>query len=108
MSLARSAPITIHQDANLYIARLNPGAEATLSGGAGGRYAWLQIARGSVRLPSFGNSHSSDVELQAGGRRGDFKRESEIRVVATTTPRKFSCSISPKTASLAVEKPENR
>lgn len=43
------APITIRQDANLYIARLDKGAqtEHTL---AAGRHAWVQVARGTVRL----------------------------------------------------------
>ncbi len=41
--------VTIHQDARLYATLLEPGQEVkhTLSGG---RYAWLQIARGSVEL----------------------------------------------------------
>jgi redox-sensitive bicupin YhaK (pirin superfamily) len=44
-----AAPVTIHQDANLYIARLDKGAEAqhTLDSG---RHAWIQVARGSIRL----------------------------------------------------------
>ncbi len=43
------APITIHQDANLYITRLNEGdtAEHAI---APNRHAWLQIARGAVEL----------------------------------------------------------
>jgi quercetin 2,3-dioxygenase len=43
------APVTIHQDANLYIARLDAGAVAkhTL---APGRHAWVQVARGAVEL----------------------------------------------------------
>jgi quercetin 2,3-dioxygenase len=43
------APVTIHQDANLYIARLDAGAEAkhTLEPG---RHAWVQVARGGVEL----------------------------------------------------------
>src|SRR4029077_16941268 len=43
------APVTIHQDANLYIARLDAGAEAkhTLKPG---RHAWVQVARGAVEL----------------------------------------------------------
>lgn len=43
------APITIHQDANLYIARLDKDAEAKQSV-APGRGAWVQVARGAVRL----------------------------------------------------------
>lgn len=41
------APLTIHQDANLYIARLDEGASATLNLAAE-RHAWVQVARGSV------------------------------------------------------------
>jgi len=43
------APITIHQDANLCIARLDKGAE-TNQQLAPGRHAWVQVARGAVRL----------------------------------------------------------
>ncbi len=43
------APVTIHQDANLYIARLNEGDSAKHVI-APGRYAWVQIARGAVEL----------------------------------------------------------
>jgi len=43
------APITIRQDANLHIARLEKGNEATHAL-ADGRHAWVQIARGGVRV----------------------------------------------------------
>ncbi len=43
------APITIHQDASLYIARLDAGVE-TAHSVAPGRHAWVQVARGSVEL----------------------------------------------------------
>jgi redox-sensitive bicupin YhaK (pirin superfamily) len=43
------APITIHQDANLHIARLDAGTEAKHAL-APGRHAWVQVARGSVEL----------------------------------------------------------
>ena len=43
------APVTIHQDANLYIARLDKGADVKQTIGAG-RHAWVQVARGSVLL----------------------------------------------------------
>ncbi len=41
--------LTLHQDARLYVTRLPPGAqvEHTL---APGRHAWVQVARGAVRL----------------------------------------------------------
>lgn len=41
------APVTIYQDANLYIARLDKGAKASHAL-ATGRHAWIQVARGSV------------------------------------------------------------
>lgn len=43
------APITIRQDANLFIARLDKNANAEHSLGPG-RHAWMQVARGSVLL----------------------------------------------------------
>jgi redox-sensitive bicupin YhaK (pirin superfamily) len=51
------APVTIRQDANLYIARLDEGAEAEHSLGSG-RHAWVQVARGNVKL--------NGTELKAG------------------------------------------
>src|SRR6202451_2967372 len=42
------APVTVHQDANLYIARLDKGKEASHLLDAG-RHAWVQIARGAVK-----------------------------------------------------------
>jgi len=66
------APVTIHQDANLYIARLDEDAEAkhTLKPG---RHAWVQIARGSVVL--------NGKELKAGDGAA-LSSESEVRVKA--------------------------
>jgi redox-sensitive bicupin YhaK (pirin superfamily) len=43
------APLTIHQDADVHIARLDTGAEATHDL-ARGRHAWVQVAKGSVRV----------------------------------------------------------
>ena len=43
------APVTIHQDANLHIARLDKGADVTHSIETG-RHAWVQVARGAVKL----------------------------------------------------------
>lgn len=51
------APVVIHQDASLHIARLNPAEQATRPLQSG-RHAWVQIARGAVRLNS--------AELKAG------------------------------------------
>jgi redox-sensitive bicupin YhaK (pirin superfamily) len=43
------APVTIHQDADLHIARLDTGGEAKHPL-AKGRHAWLQVAHGTVKL----------------------------------------------------------
>ena len=66
------APVTIHQDADLYIARLDKGekAEHTLESG---RHAWLQIARGSVL--------ANGMELKAGDGAA-ISQESAVRVEA--------------------------
>jgi len=64
------APITIRQDANLYIARLDKGTEAKQSL-ASGRHAWVQVARGAVRL--------NGTELKAGDGAA-ISDESEVRV----------------------------
>jgi redox-sensitive bicupin YhaK (pirin superfamily) len=66
------APVTIRQDANLYIARLDKGADAKHSI-ASGRHAWLQVARGSVKL--------NGTALKAGDGAA-ISDESEIRVEA--------------------------
>ncbi len=66
------APVTIHQDVNLYIARLDKGAEASHSIAAE-RHAWVQIARGAVRL--------NGTEMKAGDGAA-ISDESEIRVEA--------------------------
>lgn len=44
-----NAPVTIHQNANLYIARLDKGMEARHALKSG-RHAWIQVARGAVSL----------------------------------------------------------
>jgi len=44
-----NAPVTIRQDASLYIARLDQGMDAKYSLKPG-RHAWVQVARGSIRL----------------------------------------------------------
>ena len=46
---ARDGSLTINQDASIYLAKLEPGksVEHPL---VGGRHAWLQVLRGSVRL----------------------------------------------------------
>lgn len=66
------APITIHQDANLHVARLDANAEAKHSLAAD-RHAWLQVARGAVQL--------NGAELKVGDAAA-VSDESEIRVRA--------------------------
>ena len=66
------APVTVHQDANLYIARIDKGVELKQSLQTG-RYAWVQIARGAVKL--------NGMELQAGDGAA-VSKETQIRVVA--------------------------
>ena len=66
------APITIQQDASLYITRLSQGAEATHLLAAG-RHGWVQIARGAVRL--------NGAELKAGDGAA-VSGESELRAEA--------------------------
>jgi quercetin 2,3-dioxygenase len=67
------APVTIRQDANLYIARLDKGADVKQSI-ENGRHAWVQIARGAVKL--------NGQPLKAGDGAA-FSDESEVRVEAT-------------------------
>lgn len=45
----RDGSVTIHQDANLYATLLEPGEEIVQEL-APGRHAWLQVARGAVKL----------------------------------------------------------
>lgn len=66
------APLTIHQDADLYIARLDQNAQAehTL---AADRHAWIQVARGSVKV--------NGKELNAGDGAA-VSNEAKVRVEA--------------------------
>jgi len=66
------APVTIHQDAQLYIARLDQGTEAKHALKLG-RHAWVQIARGSVVV--------NGRELQQGDGAA-ISNETEVRVEA--------------------------
>jgi redox-sensitive bicupin YhaK (pirin superfamily) len=66
------APVTIRQDADLFIARLDKNDE-TKHGLKAGRHAWIQVARGTVRL--------NDVELKQGDGAAVTK-EQEVRVLA--------------------------
>ena len=66
------APVTIRQDADLFIARLDKNDE-TRHEIKTGRHAWVQVGRGKVRL--------NDVELKQGDGAA-ISKETEIRVVA--------------------------
>lgn len=66
------APVTVHQDANLYIARLDKGAEAKHEIEPG-RYAWIQVARGAVKI--------NGTELNQGDGAA-VSKETEIRAEA--------------------------
>jgi quercetin 2,3-dioxygenase len=66
------APVTIHQDANLHIARLDKGVEAAHPL-EDGRHAWLQVARGSVEV--------NGAQLKAGDGAA-FSKQKEVRVTA--------------------------
>ena len=68
--------MTIHQDANLYIARLDKNGEAKHSLPVG-RHAWVQIARGAVHLNGGANS-----AVKAGDGAA-ISNETAIRVKAT-------------------------
>jgi len=67
------APVHIHQDANLYIARLHEG-EQTKHSLKAGRHAWVQVSRGTVDV--------NGVELKAGDGAA-VSEEAEVRVNAT-------------------------
>ena len=66
------APITIRQDASLYIARLDSNTEARQAL-ASGRHAWVQIARGAVLL---------NGSLLKAGDGAAVSNEAELRVAA--------------------------
>jgi redox-sensitive bicupin YhaK (pirin superfamily) len=66
------AAVTIHQDANLYIARLAKGEKASHALKPG-RHGWLQVAQGSMRM--------NGVDLKQGDGAA-ISKESEIRVEA--------------------------
>jgi quercetin 2,3-dioxygenase len=67
------APVTIRQDADLYIARLDKGAGAKHSVEPG-RHAWVQVARGAVKV--------NGTPLKAGDGAA-ISDEKEIRVEAS-------------------------
>ena len=67
------APVSIHQDANLYIARLDEGEQAKHSLKTG-RSAWMQVSHGTVAV--------NGTKLKAGDGAA-ISEESEVRVEAT-------------------------
>ena len=67
------APVNIHQDASLYIARLNEGEQAKHSLKAG-RSAWMRVSHGTVSV--------NGTKLKAGDGAA-ISEESEVRVEAT-------------------------
>jgi redox-sensitive bicupin YhaK (pirin superfamily) len=67
------APLTIHQDASLYIARLDLGVNVTQKLERG-RHAWVQVAKGSVKV--------NGKQLNAGDGAA-VSNETEVRVQAT-------------------------
>jgi len=66
------APVTIRQDADLFITRLDKGQE-TKHALKPGRHAWVQLAKGAVKL--------NGVELKAGDGAA-ITKEDEVRVEA--------------------------
>ncbi len=76
----RDRSVTIHQDANVYASILEDGAEVTHTVNPN-RYAWIQVARGSVlvgdRLLNAGDAISSD---QAGDVKITSQGNAEILV----------------------------
>ena len=66
------APVTIRQDADLYVARLDAG-ESAVQPIAKGRHAWVQLARGAVRL--------NGVALKQGDGAA-LTNETEVRIEA--------------------------
>jgi quercetin 2,3-dioxygenase len=68
----RDGSVTIHQDADLYASRLQPG-ERVKHALAGGRHAWLQMVSGRVEL---------NGTALAAGDGAAVSRESALEVVA--------------------------
>jgi len=71
----RDGAVTIHQDAEVYAARLEAGAEAQHSLKPG-RHAWVQVARGALSL--------NGLAMKAGDGAG-VSQEQEIRLSADPT-----------------------
>jgi len=58
----RDGSVTIHQDAKLYASLLKPGQEVKHELGKG-RYAWLQVAKGAVKLNGQGLSQGDGAAI---------------------------------------------
>ena len=71
----REGSVTIQQDARLYAAILDAGAPVEHTLGAN-RYAWLQVARGAVKL--------NELDLQQGDGAA-VSNESDLKIVAQET-----------------------
>jgi hypothetical protein len=69
----REGSVTVHQDAAIYVARLEAGREVAHAI-AGGRHAWVQVARGAVEV--------NGTALAA----GDGAAISEEKAVAVVAP----------------------
>jgi len=67
----RDGSVTVHQDARLYAAALDAGAEATL-GLPAGRRAWIQVARGEATV---------NGQRFAAGDGASAERETELTIV---------------------------
>jgi redox-sensitive bicupin YhaK (pirin superfamily) len=73
----RDDSLTIHQDADIYLANLSAGKEVSHELRPG-RHAWLQVLRGSVRV---GTDDASATELGAGDAAA-LSEEAAVRVAA--------------------------
>lgn len=69
----RDGSLAINQDADLYVARLEPGNEVAHRLEPG-RHAWLHVAEGEVKL---------DGKTLAGGDAAGFSKEQAVRLTAT-------------------------
>ena len=72
----RDGSVTVHQDANLYAALLEPGQEVAHQLSPG-RHAWAQVARGALEIngqllrQGDGAAISGEAQLQMAGRAGN-------------------------------------
>jgi len=59
----RAKSLTIHQDANIFLSRLDNGATLNVEL-VKGRYAWLQVLRGSVTLNGEAMTSGDDAAIE--------------------------------------------